>query len=97
MAASSNSWAFSFRFKSTKKRANHLPQEFKTRAQELSFFAHVLDHESDTIAGKRESAEWLGPCAPGASTSPDYMERVREQSSPGHCCPRKVVNSRQQK
>ena len=59
MAASSNSWAFSFRFKSTKKRANQLPQEFKTRAQELSFFAHVLDHGSDTMAGKRESAEWL--------------------------------------
>ena len=59
MAASSNSWAFSFRFKSTKKWANQLPQEFKTRAQELSFFAHVLDHGSDTMAGKRESAEWL--------------------------------------
>lgn len=50
-AASSNSWAFSCQVQIQEKWASCLPQEFKSRAQKLSFFAPVLVHRADTVLG----------------------------------------------
>lgn len=99
---SSNLRDFPPRCKPSRNEPSQLPQDFKTRVQELTFFACVHVHRPDTRDGGGRMLTGLAValCSRGINlpgSTPTEGRGPTPQAKPEHCCQRERVNCRQQK